>query len=106
MTDGKPLESQVQAAICDYLAAKRIFFVRLNNIPSFFIGRDGTKQFGKLGKYARVLAINGGRAIFIEVKREGGEPTKEQLELGKDAMLAGADFIIACSIDDLQRHGL
>jgi hypothetical protein len=53
-----------------------------------------------------VLAIKSGRAIFIEVKREGGEPNKEQLEFGKDAMLAGADFIIARSIDDLQRHGL
>lgn len=80
----KSSESEVQAAICDYLAAKRIFFVRLNNIPGFFIGKDGRKQFRSLGKYARkgmsdILAIKNGRAIFIEVKREDVNPQRSSL---------------------------
>jgi hypothetical protein len=49
-------EGEVQNAICEYLMLRRVFFVRLNNIPSFYIDRLGLKRFRKMGKYARPVA--------------------------------------------------
>src|SRR5258708_211470 len=104
-------ETEVQAAICDYLALRKHFFVRLNNIPGLYIDATGNKRFRKMGKYARpgladILVIRSGQAAFIEVQREKGKPWEEQGDFGRDAILAGAMSLVARSIDDVQKIGL
>jgi hypothetical protein len=101
-------ESEIQSAICDYLAARHLFFIRLNNIPGLYIDTGGTKRFRKMGKYARrgmadILVIKDGRPTFLEVKTEKAKPTKEQINFGSDAILAGASYFIVRSIDDVQK---
>lgn len=104
-------ESEAQAAICDYLAARRVFFVRLNNIPASYIDAQGNRQFRSMGKYARpgladILAIKRGRPIFLEVKAEKGKPSAEQFEFCNDVLAAGADYHVVRSIDDVIALGL
>jgi hypothetical protein len=77
-------ETQIQTAICEYLALKNQFFIRLNNIPGLYIDRDGNKRFRRMGKFARpgladILVIRDGQPVFIEVKSEKGKPSDEQM---------------------------
>lgn len=104
-------EGSIQNAICDYLTLRRVFFVRLNNLPAPYRDRAGVLQFRKLGKFARlgladILAVKDGKAIFLEVKSETGRPSKDQLDFGRDAMAAGAEYRVVRSIDDVQAAGL
>jgi len=71
-------EGEAQAAICDYLTLRRVFFFRCNNLPRTFFDGAGNRQFRRLPKYtprgiADILAVKDGRAIFIEVKNEKGK---------------------------------
>ena len=104
-------EGERQAAICEYLTVKRVFFVRLNNIPALYRDKTGALQFRKMGKYARpglsdILVVKDGRAIFLEVKDEKGKLSDEQLEFSRAAILAGADYYVVRTIDDLIAIGL
>ena len=105
-------ETEVQSAICEYLTAKRLFFVRLNNIPASYLDRNENFRFRKLGKYAvpglaDILVIKNGHPYFIEVKRpKGGVISPEQHEFMRVAIIAGATYFIAKSIDDVQAQGL
>jgi hypothetical protein len=104
----RTLESGIQAAICDYLAMRRVFFFRCNNQPIFDPKRG---IFRSLPKHtpkglSDIIAVKNGKAYFIEVKREDGKLSAEQIEFGKDVILAGAEYVVARSIEDVQRLGL
>jgi hypothetical protein len=90
-------ETDVQSAICDYLTLRKVFFLRLNNIPAAFRDRTGALQFRKMGKYARpgladILVVKDGRAIFLEVKAEKGRQSNDQIVFGSDVIMAGAAY--------------
>jgi hypothetical protein len=68
------VESDIQRAICDYLALRKVFFFRCNNQPIFDPAR---KTFRALPKYTMkgisdIIALKDGCAFFIEVKAEKG----------------------------------
>src|SRR5689334_15853908 len=70
-----PKESEIQAAILDYLALRGHFCFRLNNIPAVYIDRHGARQFRKLPKYTMkgipdIVLIHNGRFYGIECKSE------------------------------------
>jgi hypothetical protein len=104
----KTKETEIQAAICDYLALKGYLFSRTNNSPIY----DKTRgAFRALPKYTRrgwpdICLIHGGTFYGIEVKAEKGRLSPEQEELGSDIEKHGGVYIIARSIDDVQRAGL
>jgi len=101
-------ETGIQAAICDYLALRKVFFSRTNNTPIF----DRTKGiFRALPKYtqrgmADIWAVKDGKIYFIEVKRPDGRMSPEQHEFMRNAVIAGAEYVLAKSVDDVQRAGL
>jgi hypothetical protein len=101
-------ESEVQAAICDYLRLRKVFFSRTNNAPIY----DKTKGvFRALPKYtqrgmADIWAVKNGKIYFIEVKRPDGRMSPEQHEFMRGAVLAGAEYVLAKSIEDIQKAGL
>jgi hypothetical protein len=101
-------ESQVQAAICDYLALKRYLFSRTNNAPIY----DRTRgAFRALPKYTRrgwpdICVIKNGQFIGIEVKTEKGRLSPEQTALGKEVEENGGKYIVARTLDDVIRAGL
>jgi hypothetical protein len=102
------MESEIQRAICDYLALRKVFFFRCNNQPIFDAAR---KVFRALPKYTMkgipdIIAIKDGRFISIEVKGRKGQLSPDQVEFGRLCMRNGAEYIVAKSIDDVQSHGL
>jgi hypothetical protein len=104
-------ESDIQAAICDYLSAKRIFFWRCNNIPAFHRENDGRTVMHRIGKFTRkgipdILAVHGAKFYAIEVKTKTGKLTPDQAIFGRDVQRAGGEFVVARSIDDVIKAGL
>jgi hypothetical protein len=104
-------ESEVQSAICECLAARGAFFIRLNNIPAFFIDRRGQKQFRPLRKPARrgmadILVVKLGLTLLIEAKSEAGRLFPDQHDFARAVVLAGATYFVARSIDDVHKQGL
>jgi hypothetical protein len=101
-------ETDVQAAICDYLVLKGYLFSRTNNAPIY----DKTRgAFRALPKYTRkgwpdICLIKSGKFYGIEVKSEVGRLSPEQEELGRDIILNGGMYVVARSIDDVQTAGL
>jgi VRR-NUC domain len=104
----KSKETEVQAAICDYLALKGYLFSRTNNSPIY----DKTRgAFRALPKYTRrgwpdICLISRGTFYGIEVKAEKGRLSPEQEELGNEITKHGGVYVIARSIDDVQGAGL
>jgi hypothetical protein len=102
-------ESDIQAAICDYLALKRYLFSRTNNEPIY----DRSKAaFRALPKYTRrgwpdiTVVGKGGQFIGIEVKSDTGRLSPEQQRLGEEIEKNGGRYILARSLDDVIRAGL
>jgi hypothetical protein len=103
-----PRETDIQASICDYLAARRHFFFRANNIPVFDKSRG---VFRALPKHtprgiADIIVVHIGRPYFLEVKRPGTYQRPEQKDFQKGAEAAGALYAVVRSIDDVQALGL
>lgn len=97
-------EVNVQAAILDYLALRRVLAIRLNNQPIFDPKRG---IFRALPKHtpkglADILVVKDSRAIFLEVKSDTGRPSQDQLDFGRNVMAAGGDYRIVRSIEDIQ----
>ncbi|MBK3666190.1 VRR-NUC domain-containing protein [Bradyrhizobium diazoefficiens] len=101
-------ESEIQAAICDYLALKGYLFSRTNNTPVFDKARGIHRS---LPKYTRrgwpdICLIRNGQFIGIEVKAEKGKLSDDQKELGREIETHGGRYVVARSIDDLIQVGL
>jgi hypothetical protein len=107
----KERESDIQASILDYLAARRHFAIRLNNIPAFNRNADGTITMRRLPKHALpgladILVVHTGHPYFLEVKRKGTYQSPEQKEFERRAIEAGAFYAVVRSIDDVRMAGL
>lgn len=101
-------EGEIVRAICDYLALKKHFFWRNNNTPIFDPTR---KTFRAMPKYTMkglpdIIAIKAGTFYGIEVKTPVGRLSPEQHQFGRDLILAGGQYVVARSIEDVQRVGL
>lgn len=101
-------EGEAQAAILEYLALRGVFAIRLNNQPIYDKSRG---IFRALPKHtpkglSDILAVKDGRTYFIEVKGEKGQRSEDQHEFGRRAIMAGAEYVVARAIDDVQRLGL
>jgi len=102
------LEKQIQLAICDYLALKKVFFWRQNTIPTF---NQNARAYQAMPKYALrgvpdIIVIHKGKFIGLEVKRPKGKQSDHQMEFMKRCILAGGDYFVVTSIDDVQKMGL
>ncbi|MGB6870900.1 MAG: VRR-NUC domain-containing protein [Acidobacteriaceae bacterium] len=71
-------ESDVQRAILDYLALKRIFHYR-NNSGGFRDAANHFYRFGAVGSPDIVCVVNG-QYVWIEVKAPGGKQSEYQKE--------------------------
>ena len=104
-----PLESEVQKAICDYLALRKYFFWRNNNTPIF---NSKTQVFRSMPKYALagvsdIILLNKGTIWFIEVKRDKKSKQSEaQLAFEKQVLANGGCYVVVSSIDDVVACGL
>src|SRR5262245_17354773 len=101
-------ESEVQAAICDYLTLKGYLFSRTNNTPTYDSKRG---VYRAMPKYTRkgwpdICLIKQGTFYGIEVKSDVGRLSPEQQELGREIEQKGGVYVVARNIDDVQRAWL
>lgn len=104
------LEKEIQLAICDYLALKRLFFWRQNTAPTVQ-KKDTGWFFRKMPKHARrgvpdIIVVRKGTVIFLEVKRPGGKLSPDQEDFRADCAREGVQYYVVTSLDDVQKIGL
>ena len=97
-------ETPYQAAICEYLQLRGIFFFRVNNVPIFANG-----QYRSMGKYAMkgvsdIIALHRNVAYFIEVKGPKGKLSFDQMHFRNMVQQSGGIYIVATEIQDLSPH--
>lgn len=102
----KVLEKDVQASCFQYLAMKKVFFFRLNNMPVY---TDG--HFRRLPEHTPrglpdCVVIIKGKFIGLEFKGSVGKLSPEQIEVCRNIVRAGGDYYLIRSIDDLQKIGI
>lgn len=94
-----------------YVAYRKHFVVRLNNIRAFNRSADGLIRMRRLPKgavrgLADITVVHVGRPYFLEVKRVGAYQSDEQTAFQKRAEEAGAMYSVVRSLEDVQRLGL
>jgi hypothetical protein len=97
-------EIEVQNSICEYLATKKLFFWRNNNIPVFDSKRNSYRKMPKYSKkgVADIIVLVNGFAYFLEVKDKGYQ-SKDQKEFEKGVKEAGCQYYVVRSIDDVAK---
>ncbi len=94
-------ETEIVRAILDYLAANRIMAWRVNTGAARNpAGR--LVRFGVPGMPDIAGVLPGGRALFLEVKRPGGHPTRQQEAMMDRLNRAGAVVRIVYGIPEVQ----
>jgi hypothetical protein len=93
------LEHDIQTAICEWLTLRRIFFYRQN--------AGGMKKGKHFVRFAvkgapDIVCVIKGCYIGIEVKRPGGKQTPDQAAFQDQLILAGGNYVLAESLEDVK----
>lgn len=92
-------EKNTQAAILQYLNAKRIFAYRQNS--GAFKTERGFYRFCSINGLPDVMAFSQGKAYAIECKDKQGRQSPAQKEFQTNFEKAGGIYVLARSIDDV-----
>jgi hypothetical protein len=101
-------ESDIQLAICQYLALKKYFFWRTNTVGMY----DPTKKiFRAMPKYGMsgvpdIILIKDGFFVGLEVKKEKTKQSDNQKEFERRCKENGAEYHIVRKLEDLKEIGL
>ena len=106
-------EGYVLDAVLQYLAAKRIFAMRMNSGAIRLESQNGRTRYfkGHEPGTADVLAIKnfgyeGHQPYWIECKSDKGVQSLKQKEFEARVMAHGHNYILARGIEDLEEAGL
>jgi hypothetical protein len=100
-------ETDIQRAICDYLAVRHYFFWRNNNTPIY----DATnKRFRAMPKHTMkgipdIILVKNGQFIGFEVKSEQGKQSEEQKAFEMRCKLEGGLYHLVRSFQDVIELG-
>jgi len=97
----KESEKNIQNAILQWLALKKIKAFRINS-GMVKTEKGGMVKLAPTGFSDIFGVLTGGRAFFIEVKTEKGKLTKFQTEFLGDMKKLGAITIVARNIEDCE----
>lgn len=100
----KQSERDIQRTICDWLTLKRIFWYRQNS-GAMAGTHNGKRRFFRFGWPGApdIIAVIDGRYVGIEVKSTKGCQSQAQFHFQKSLEKAGARYILARSIEDVER---
>lgn len=107
MTTNKPLEKDIQKAVCEWLDFNQYFFWRQNNVPIFGKSMDGQFRHRAMPKFSKkgipdVICIHKGKFIGIEIKRESHLPlSDEQEKFKKECEQVGGFYYKISSVEEL-----
>ncbi len=104
----KKKESEIQTAICKYLASKHKFFWRNNTTPIWDKKlRNGFGAYRGMGTYAMkgvsdiIVISDFGDAIFIEVKTPRGKLSADQVLFKKRCERHNAQYYAVSSVEEV-----
>jgi hypothetical protein len=97
-------ETEIQAAILDYLRLKGRFFWR-NNSGAFKTERGGFYRVGLAGS-PDIIGCVDGKFIGLEVKTEKGKLSEHQEQFADALRAQGGLYFTVRSIDDVVELGL
>jgi len=102
----KPKESDIQRAILELLAYRRIFAVRVNvgMVPTGAAGKSAWRKSTMKGMADIIGVLPGGRFLAIEVKAPGGKATAEQQEFLDAVNKAGGAAFVARSTREVEAY--
>lgn len=103
-------ETDEQAAICDYLAARGYFFWRQNTIPPTYL-KDGQRQFRRMPKHSLngvpdIILVKDGTFWGLEVKSAIGKQSDNQREFERRCSIAGGRYELVRRLEDVLALGL
>ena len=98
----KEKESDIVAAILDYLNLKSIFNYR-QNTGAFKTQSGGFYRFGSLGS-PDIVCVEKGKYIGIEVKKKGGWQNPNQKEFEGRLRLAGGEYLLVHSLEEVAKR--
>lgn len=98
-------ESRIQTECCRYLRKKRVFFFRVNNMPTYDPRVGGYRAMGEfaLKGVPDVLAVSkDGRMIGIEFKTKTGRLSPDQHFFCDRLTSRGGEYHVIRSLADVQ----
>ena len=100
--------SDLVRSLCDYLALKKHFYWRSNNVGVYDVARGFHRKlpFGSMKGVPDIIVLKDGKFIGIEAKAGSGRLSPDQAEFGRLCIKNGGEYILARSIDDLVAVGL
>ena len=109
--ENKEKESEIQSAICEYLALRKRCFWRSSNVPAFNRNPGGGITMRRLPKYTPrgipdIIVIAGGLFWGLEVKTKIGRQSPEQKEFQANVEAHGGRYAVVRSTDDVIALGL
>lgn len=96
-------ESTIQKGIINWLLYHKCFIWR-NNTGSYETAAGHYVSYGLKGSPDIIGMLPNGRFLGVEVKTDTGKQTKEQKQFEERCKACGGIYIIARSIDDLERE--
>lgn len=99
-------ETDIQRAVCDYLALKKYFFWRQNNNPIYSQGRMFAMPKYSMHGVPDIILIKDGFFIGLEIKIPKGKQSQHQKEFQKKCKENGAEYYVITSVDQLKEIGL
>jgi hypothetical protein len=101
-------EIETQSAVIDYLALRKHFFFRINNIPVYDTKRKVMRRMpkGSMNGVPDILVLWNGFPVFLEIKSKIGKPSKDQLAFKEKCELQGIEYHIIKAVTDVKEIGL
>jgi len=99
-------ETDIQKAVCDYLALKKYFFWRQNNNPIYSQGRMFAMPKYSMHGVPDIILIKDGFFIGLEIKTSTGKQSEHQKEFQRKCKENGAEYYVIKSLEDIKEIGL
>jgi hypothetical protein len=106
-------ESDILNSICEYLALRKHFFFRTNNVPIWQANGNGGGFFRAMSKWSMkgvpdiiIVGKECGQFIGLECKSKTGKQSEDQREFQRRCEELSAEYYVVRSIEDCQMVGL
>lgn len=87
-----PKESEIQAAIRDWLRWNKWFVVKIH------------QSLGSVRGIADLYALKNGRSVWIEVKTPAGRLSEHQEKFRDEVLAHGGEYLVARSVEDVEQY--
>jgi len=102
----KPLESEIQKSIIDYLKIKKHFFMKINTVGIYKKATGSYIPSQSVGAPDILVFTDGGYTVCLEIKTKTGKLSEYQKLWKQKAEDVGMEYYIIHNLNELQEIGL